>query len=430
MTPEFIKQYFSKLSFDDSWSFAGLSTKDTTYISHGYHRYPAKFIPQLARRLIKEYTRPGDLICDPFMGSGTALIEAIISGRRALGVDINPVAWLISKVKTTPLKPSKLEKEFALLVHRLNLCQLPLFNLKEGEAEPIIPSHERIDYWFPEDVKLTLGKILASINTMQDEDFRHFFLCGFSHILKNCSIWLMRSTKPTRDFEKVIPHPIRTFITHIEGMIRKNQEFWQLIDSHNECIVECADARSLPTGDVSVNLIVTSPPYVTSYEYADIHQLTVLWLGYTSDLKEFRQKFIGTTRPAGKNIIIDSRIGEDTIAAFEKKSRRKAEGVATYFSEMRECFQEMWRVLKPGGKACIVIGNTSYKGVEVLNAEIFVEQMIGLGFGLSKVIKRKIPSKILPQFRDPETGRFTSPKNPKAVPAYPHEFIMVMEKEK
>ena len=96
---------------DDSWSFKEASRTDTSYLTHGYHMYPAKFIPQLAARVIKENSQSGDLICDPFMGSGTTLVEAVVNGRRAYGTDINPVAVLIAKAKTTPIEPMKLQKE-------------------------------------------------------------------------------------------------------------------------------------------------------------------------------------------------------------------------------------------------------------------------------------------------------------------------------
>lgn len=77
-------KYFRKLQFDDTWSFKGLTQKDTNYITHGYHRYPAKFIPQSAAKLIKELTTPGDLIVDTFMGSGTTLVEAKVLGRPSI----------------------------------------------------------------------------------------------------------------------------------------------------------------------------------------------------------------------------------------------------------------------------------------------------------------------------------------------------------
>ena len=82
---------------DSSWSFAELDRAQTSYLTHDYHRYPAKFIPQLACRLIEENSQPGNIIYDPFTGSGTTLVEAIINGRSAYGADINPIAVLISR---------------------------------------------------------------------------------------------------------------------------------------------------------------------------------------------------------------------------------------------------------------------------------------------------------------------------------------------
>jgi len=106
---------------DDTWSFKELTRIQTSYITHGYHRYPAKFIPQLAGRIIKENSRVGNLVCDPFMGSGTTLVEAILSGRLTYGTDINPVSVLISKSKTTPIEPAFLKKEMYMLLENIKL---------------------------------------------------------------------------------------------------------------------------------------------------------------------------------------------------------------------------------------------------------------------------------------------------------------------
>jgi len=94
---------------------------------------------------------------------------------------------------------------------------------------------------------------------------------------------------------------------------------------------------------------------------------------------------------------------------------------------MQQCFKEMFRVLKEGGKTCIVIGNTELKKVKILNAEVFVEIMLNLGYTVHKIIKRRIPSKILPSTRDSKTGRFTSNLKSDRV-SYPYEYILVMEK--
>lgn len=434
-TSDYVLRYFNELNFDNSWTFEGCTQKDTRYITHSYHRYPAKFIPQLASRLIKELTSCGDLVVDPFMGSGTTLVEAKVTGRTSIGVDINPVAYLISKAKVTPINPDIVENNFKKLFLNLTACQsdtrLPL-QFKEQGISPLVPNHNRIDYWFKPETKKALGVIYAVIKEINDKDSRNFFLCGFSNILKNCSIWLMKSNKPTRDFNKVIPDPFVTFIKTIRSMIKKNRDFWNLLEKNNAFTCPAnpyqGDARRIPVEDDSVSLVVTSPPYVTSYEYADLHQLTAFWFEYTHDLNEFRKPFIGSAHNDKEKIIIESEIGEGAVEDLERNKTGKDKEVTVYFSEMRESFLEMHRYLKKGGKACIVIGDTAFKKVPVLSAEVFVEQMINIGFKIYKVIKRMIPSKILPQTRDPGTGRFTSSDNSNKTLAYPYEYIIIMEK--
>lgn len=99
---------FSTIPIDYSWSFADKTIKDTSYITHGYYTYPAKFIPQLASRLIKEHSNENDIVIDTFLGSGTTVVEAIVNNRIGIGTDINDIAYLIAKVKTTPIKIAEL----------------------------------------------------------------------------------------------------------------------------------------------------------------------------------------------------------------------------------------------------------------------------------------------------------------------------------
>ena len=94
---------FTDISIDYSWSFADKTVKETSYLTHGYYTYPAKFIPQLAARLIQTHSHEGDIVIDPFMGSSTTVVEAIINKRMGIGTDVNEIAWLLAKVKTTPI---------------------------------------------------------------------------------------------------------------------------------------------------------------------------------------------------------------------------------------------------------------------------------------------------------------------------------------
>ncbi len=415
---------FSKTKIDYSWSFSDKTRKDTAYITHGYHRYPAKFIPQIVSRLANKYTKEGDLIVDPFGGCGTTLVESKIMGRPSVGVDINPVAVLITKAKITPIDPIRIEKAFAMLKEKLDSYSE---NTKVKALE-----HERIDYWFKPEEKRKLAFIFAEISKLKDQDIRDFFYCGFSNILKNCSIWLQKSNKPTRDFEKKSPDPIQTFFKQIKTMMRGNARFYELSKEKNYLEVPsqvyCTDARTIPVKDNSVSLIVTSPPYVTSYEYADLHQLTALWMEYTKDLSDFRKRFIGSSCHSKKDLVLNSAIAETIRSELLKKDKKTAEEVSTYFSEMNQVFAEMKRMLKKGGKTCIVIGNTSLKGVDILNAEVFVEQLQNIGLKIADIIKREIPSKNLPSVRDEKTGKFARITDKNKTYAYPTEYILVMEK--
>ena len=298
---------FQQVKIDPSWSFSDKTRKDTTYISHGYHRYPAKFIPQIVSRLAEKYTRVGDFIVDPFGGCGTTLVESKVMGRPSIAVDINPVAVLITKAKITPIDLVKIEKEFFILKNRLE---------KYSEKTRVkAPKHERIDYWFKPEEKIKLAFIFVEISKIKNQNVQDFFVCGFSNILKNCSIWLQKSNKPTRDFEKKPSEPIKTFLKQIKMMLRGNARLFELLSEKGYLKVPskvvCTDARTTPAKDDSVSLIVTSPPYVTSYEYADLHQLTALWLEYTKDLSDFRKRFIGTSYHNKKKLVLDSKLAEE-----------------------------------------------------------------------------------------------------------------------
>ncbi|MBU4360980.1 hypothetical protein KKC16_00350 [Patescibacteria group bacterium] len=415
---------FSKIKIDKSWSFADKTRKDTAYITHGYHRYPAKFIPQIVSRLVEKYTKEGDLVVDPFGGCGTTATESKVSGRSSIAVDINPVAVLIAKAKITPIQPLKLEEVFIDLKYKLNL-----YNQKKVK----MPVHERIDYWFKPEQKQKLSFIFLEISKIKDEDIKNFFYCAFSNILKTCSIWLQKSNKPTRDLKKKVYDPFNTFYKQIKMMLRGNFQFYNLLKEKSYLEVPaqivCADARKIPVKNNTVDLIVTSPPYVTSYEYADLHQLTALWFEYTKDLSNFRKKFIGTSHNGiDKKIKLNSELAEKINIDLEKMSKKLAREVAVYFTEMNQCFVEMKRILKKNGRACIVIGNTSLKKVEILNAEVFIEQMQNLGFRIDDIIKREIPSKNLPSMRDEKTGKFAQLTTKNKKYAYPTEYILIMRK--
>ena len=224
-----ILETLDKIAIDYSWSFSDKTIKDTSYITHGYYTYPAKFIPQLAGRLIEEYSKQGDIVIDPFMGSGTTVVEALVNDRIGIGTDVNEIAYLISKVKTTPIESKNLYKAFFKIENDLHLRLGKEYEQWVAEAHSQMPKNERIDYWFLPEQRDKLAIILFAIKEIGDKDIQDFFLVAFSQILKSTSIWLQKSIKPTRDLKKKSYDPLKLFLQQSQKMIKKHIEFDKLL---------------------------------------------------------------------------------------------------------------------------------------------------------------------------------------------------------
>ncbi len=426
------RKTFSNIPIEYSWSFRDKTIKDTSYITHGYYTYPAKFIPQLASRIIKECSAKNDIVIDPFMGSGTTVVEAIVNHRIGIGTDINEIAALLSKVKTTPIEYSLLSGEFSNLMEQLQSKLNGNFATELAEIKEHTAIHTRIDYWFKPHIRDRLLIILRTILALENADIKDFFLIVFAQILKSCSIWMQKSVKPTRDKNKKEIEPLYKFEQIAKRMIKKSNSFNDILPKTvknniaDYRTIKNNDARNLPCKNSLAALIMTSPPYVTSYEYADLHQLPSLWLGHLDELAVFRKKFIGSsTRKRGK---IDNLSDIAKNIVLHLGSNKKSVEVENYFADMLESFIEMKRVLRTGGKAAIVIGNTKLNGVNILNAEVFQEQFENIGFKTHKIIQREIPSKMLPSTRDQKTGRFAKAVSNNKTLAYPTEYILIMQK--
>jgi len=147
-----------------------------------------------------------------------------------------------------------------------------------------------------------------------------------------------------------------------------------------------------------------------------------------TDIQGFRKNFIGTFFSLNQETNVNSELGQQIVNQLLVKNKRKAKEVANYFNDMQLVAIEMYRVLRVGGHACLVIGNTTFSGVKIISAEVYAEILMSLGFNIVQVIKRSIPYKLIPSIRDKKTGKFSKLNNNDSKLVYPEEYILIAKK--
>ena len=353
------------------WEFEDAGTR---YATHNYHPYSAKYIPQIPYYLMSTLSRKNDLILDNFMGSGTTLVESRILGRNAIGVDINPLACLISKVKTTTIQKSELKKIIDISKSMkegiLKLRQLNGISLKHRKESDIdnhlagnIP-HPNILKWFDQSAICELLLIKLRIDLIENDNIRDFLLVAFSSILRGVSNTSSGFGNLMINKHAPKKHKIYEKFNHtVDIMVAHMQEFSQMIKSNSNIRIVNHDTRRLEfIGEGTVDFICTHPPYMASVPYAEYQKLSLWWLGFKP--KELENKLIGGRRSR-----------TDTPERFSH--------------DMHWTLIEMKRVLCKKKYCCIIIGNPVYnRKVWELN-EIIKKDARDIGFTLLREISRR-----------------------------------------
>ena len=194
--------------------------------------------------------------------------------------------------------------------------------------------------------------------------------------------------------------------------------------------INCVNFLDVDISSPFVDLVVTSPPYVTSYEYADLHQLSTLWLGFTNDFRTLREGTIGSLYHAenfNDNINKLNETAQDIVSKMYSIDKRKTRSIAQYYIDMQTTVHKVYKMLKSNGGCLFVIGNTEYKGVKIDNAKHLTECLLKEGFINVEVDRRKISNKILTPYRD-ENGKFAKIKG-SSRKIYSEEFVIFARKK-
>lgn len=421
--------------------------------THLLHRYPAKLLPYIPIYVLAgSIAEPNDVLLDVFAGTGTVLLESVVhpvNPRRAYGVEINPLARLISQVKTRPLDPEGLRESARGLFERI----------RGFAGTPAAPEFPGVGFWFRPKAKHGLAVVRECIASAGlGPAYEDFFWACFSSIIRDMSRADPRVGPPVRLTAKTVSRFEGDQRNLMQRALRRKQQasastlFRQAVLRNIERMVQLweaqhsshggnapmagivwDDARSLSEApyvskgsldknaatrlaDNSIGVVITSPPYINAQKYVRTTKLELWWLGMvppSSDgLSEFAEQFVGTERVPYDEYkelrLVGNGRADAVLRRIYQSSPQRAGIVSRYFRDMRAVMSEVHRVLKPGSWFVLVVGDNTVCGNIVENHSILAEiAEHDVGFSLQTILVDEIRSRGLITKRHETAGLIT-----------------------
>lgn len=455
----------------DFWDF---KEEDTKKFTHGIHSYPAIMVSPISKNIIKIVKEIMNIetLYDPFMGSGSVLIESILNGvKHTYGTDLNPLALLLSKVRTTPLKMSQIvwiknvyidiinfafekykDLPFQLHQYIVNEKQLDITDKKGwGENADIyleefkakynidieFPKFKNIGFWFKPQVIFELKIIKDTITTIEDENIKNFLLITFSEIVRKVSntrngeFKLYRIAK-----EKLLNYNYNTKQEYID-LLQKNID--KMISFVDECnglgdfsvdIKKCSCAKLdnfEELLDDSLDLVITSPPYGdsrTTVAYGQYSRLSLQWIDCDCDeAQNIDRSLLGGVVSKRYDNSLDSETLNKLIKEIEIVDKKRALEVLAFYYDLDKCIESIAKKMKKNSYQFWVVGNRTVKNV-YLNTDLIIAEM-AKKYELNHIytFNRNIVNKVMPSVNSP-----TNEKG-KTISTMMNEYIVVLKKE-
>ncbi len=391
----------------------------TNFGTHKIHSFPAKFPPQLPARFIDYLTERDQIVLDPMMGSGTTIIEAFKKNRNTIGIDLDPLAALMVKVKTQNYDPRALSEVGKKILKN----SLQLFNerkqLKKIYQSLFNSSSKKfIENWFSEETILELTALIIEIEKIEPEKLKDFLKLVFSStiITKRGGVSLaidLAHTRPQKakkvidgNNEVLYDHDLRKYSAKRQNILTKKlrsafylfriklEENIAAIfsDADNSAKIYRADAQNLPIESKTVDLIVTSPPYAANaIDYMRAHKFSLVWFGYEiGQLSQIRSEYIVGESTSKFSFGSMPPLVCEKIQELKEADEKRGQVLHRYFTELNKVFTEMYRVLKSNAAAVVVVGNSNMKNVNTELQKCLPEIGNQIGFDVPAIGVRNL----------------------------------------
>lgn len=361
------------------------------------HPFPARMAPGIVLEALgkeKEQMR----VLDPMVGSGTVLAVARSKGHRAIGFDVDPLAVLLAGVWTRTVDPECVKAKAEEVLAR---ARKDFKHLAVADAFPARSDEETrnfIRYWFDGYARRQLAALSFNILRVRDETTRDALWCGFSRLIitKSAGASLamdLAHSRPHRSFDRAPVKPFTRFPTAVEMVVSNcPQRGAEAVGPPS--IVKLGDGRQLDLRGESIDVVLTSPPYLNGIDYLRCSKFSLVWMGHTvQELREIRGESVGAE--AALQDALDAPWVKSLIKQLRltpSLSPRNYAILCRYAWDMGQALAEVSRVLRKGGRAVYVVGDSTTKGTFIRNSSIVTAVAEEHGLSLVSRQSRELPA--------------------------------------
>lgn len=398
--------------------------QDVKTLTHRYHVYPAMMIPNLAKEFLEvtlKYQPTIKNIYDPFMGSGTTLVEGIAHNLAAYGQDINPLSVLMSTAKTSCIDPIILEKDIELLKDNILENYYKVF-IENYELDSI-PDYKNIDFWFKPEVIKQLQIIKNCIKLIKDSSIKDFYLVTFSETVRYVSNSRNNEFKLYRLAEGKLklwnPDVLKIFFDYLSRNKIANDKLYEAlekIDNLDPKVTihqhDSSNSKSVFENN-SFDLVITSPPYgdsTTTVAYGQFSRLSLQWLDLKIDdhtnINKLDSMMLGGK--VEKQVVyeeiltfLDSETLVDLFSKIREKDEKRAREVLQFFIDLDSSLSNTARLMKDNTYQYWVVANRTVKLINVPTDIIIAEMFRKYNVYHLHSFYRNIPNKRMPSKNSP-----------------------------
>lgn len=370
----------------DNGSVVVVASDDRNRHVHSIGHYPSKFVPELPRWAIEAFSSPGDRVLDPFGGSGTTAVEAVIAGRNVVSADISPYSTLLTKGKLVRTGEASLLRA---VDHLTGAVERGRFSRSERLEFPLD------DFWFDVKDLAEFEGIRQLIRQDAPPRLRPFFEATLATTVRGFSYQDPGQIKVKRDPKKVLhgtPTPAELFVKRLPAFAERLVTFNDRCVGRASSTVRTVSADRVGEGldEGSFDLIVTSPPYINAMNYAMTQRYELLLMGLVpeSEMKAHQSAYFGTERVYSRDYSIPRTVPQSWSAAADLNPRLaaifKAEPKRSFiawafFAGMHSALQDLMRLLRPEGRLVLITGTNVIRNVPIDTFEVLMTMGEDLG---------------------------------------------------